>query len=312
MKKLFFALVLVGLTVSVFAQKAKSKEDLLKEMAALSATKKPEDTAKAYELGKEFLARFGKEKDKDKDGMTAKVRTFVDEYKMSRFWDSIDAKKYAESFAMGKEILTAQPDNADVLMNLAYAGYNSMGTARDKTYVGDSLIYAKKAVLLIESGAAPKSYAPFSGKEEATAFMYFVAGNFELDTDLKASAVDIYKAVSIESSIKKSALPYYLIANYYEDIYANLSAALKAKVDAKTINDADLKTENGKIEKAIDLMMDAYARTVKLGEAEKHPAADQWRQRLTQVYKFTKKTDQGLTEYINYINTMPLPDPAKF
>ena len=59
-------------------------------------------------------------------------------------------------------------------------------------------------------------------------------------------------------------------------------------------------------------MMDAYARAVKLGETDKNPDLPKWKERLTQIYKFVKKSENGLPEYISQITATPMPDPAKF
>lgn len=296
MKKLFLTVILMVAAGAVFGQKQLSREDELKEIATLSNTKKPEDMQKAYELGKDFIARFSK--DKDKDGNLAKVKGFVEKYRENLFFNSINAKKYPEAFAAGKELLAVDPNNIDVLINLAYAGYNAQSTTQSQTLTPDSLVYAKKAVELMASGTEAKTYSPFKDKNEATAYMDFAAATFLFDTDPKEAAGYAYKALQTDSSIKASALPYYLIASYYEGVYAKLSA--------------DPKADQDRVGKSIDLMMDAYARTVKMAEAEKNPGLEVWKGRLTQVYKFRKKSDGALPEYITYINTMPLPDPTAF
>ncbi|MEP6789638.1 MAG: hypothetical protein ABJB40_14460, partial [Acidobacteriota bacterium] len=111
MKNLFSAALLLLLAVPLitpsFAQKPKSKEESLTEISTLTKTNKPEDMEKAYQLSKEFLTRFGKEK--DKDGNIAKVRDFVERYRMSLFFKAADGKKYADTFSLGKEILAEQP-----------------------------------------------------------------------------------------------------------------------------------------------------------------------------------------------------------
>ncbi len=314
MKKLIFAVVLVVVSVSgalsAFGQKQLSKEDMFKAMAALTKTQKPEDTEKAYVMAKEYVARFGKEK--DKDGTVAKISSFVDKYREHLFFEAVNAHKYADIFTLGKEVLAVQPDNIDVLLNMAYEGYSSVGPTQNKTYVDDSIVYAKKAIQLLDGGGAPKSFVPFKDKADAEAFMYFVAGNLTFERDMKEAAATVYKAVQFESSIKSAALPYYLIASYYEDVYAKLSTDLKTKVDAKTISDADQKTALAKITKTIDLMMDAYARTVTRAEAEKNPDLAAWNERLVQIYKFEKKTDLGLKEFIAAANAKPMPDPSAF
>ncbi|HQZ96251.1 MAG TPA: hypothetical protein PLP21_08010 [Pyrinomonadaceae bacterium] len=294
------------------AQKPKSKDEALKEIAALVATKNPEDMAKAYPLGKDFVARFGKDNKDGKDKAVNQVKAFVEGYRENSFFAAVDGNKPADAFALGKDILAEHPDDVSVMINLAHAGYNSLGTTRNKTYANETISFAKSAAQAIESGTTPKTFAPYKDKDEALAWMYYIPGYIVIDTDYKEAAANIYKATTFNAPVKESSLPYYLIASYYEDVYAKLSTDLKAKVAAKTINDADFKTANDRITKAIELMMDAYARAFKKGEAEKNPNAAQWKERLTQVYKFSKKTEEGLPEFIKFAVLSPMPDPAKF
>ena len=301
-------LLMAVLTISGTAQKPKSKDDAFREIASLSKTQKPEDMDKAYDLGKDFLTRFGK----DKDDQVKKISTFVENYRMRKFYQAVDGKKYPETFALGKEILAEQPDNSEVLMNLAYTGYNSYSSNRDRTYADESIGYARKAIELFDAGKYPKQFAPFKDKVEASAFLHFIDGTLLFDVDKKAGAAEIYKAAQYDSMVKNSGDTYSVLATYYEGLYEKSSNDLKARSVAKTVSDADFKSETERINKIIDQMMDAYARAVKRGEAEKNPNAPQWRQRLVEVYKFRNKSDAGLDAYIDVANNSPLPDPSKF
>lgn len=307
-----FLLALAVCSLPVIGQKAKSKDEALKEIAGLLVTKKAEDTAKAYPLGKDFIVRFGKDNKDGKDKAVTQVKAFVDGYRENTFYISIDSGKFADAFALGKEILVEHPDDVAVMLNLVQAGYKSLGATRDKTYAEDTINFARKAAQALASGSVAKSYAPFRDKDDAIAWMYFIPGFIHLDKDKTQSAIDIYKATIYNSTVKDSAIPYYLIAAYYEDVYAKLSTDLKSKVTAKTISDADFKTANERVNKSIELMMDAYARAYTKGEAEKNPHAAQWKERLVQVYKFSKKTEEGLPEFVRYTVLTPLPDPSKF
>jgi hypothetical protein len=304
MKKLFLVAILLTMAFSAFAQKPKSKDDLYKEIGTLTATKKPEDMAKAYPLAKEFLEWFGKD---DKDG---KVKMFVTRYREHEFLVALDANKYDVAFPLGKEILAEEPDNVEVLLNLGYAGYTAASSG-NRAFVDDSLGYARKTVQLMEAGTLPKTYVPFKDKDEATAFMYFAIGNLSLDKDKKEGVSNIYKAMQYESKIKTNSAAYFLIAAYYEDTYTTLATELKTKADGKKASDAELSALADRVSKTIDLMLDGYARAVKMAEGDKNPDAAQWKQRLAQIYKFVKKTDSGLTEYINQVAATPMPDPAK-
>lgn len=298
MRKLFLtvAVVLAAFLYisSAVAQKPPTKEEMLKDLATLSNSKVREETDKAYAIAKDYLARFGK----DSDTNTAKVKTYFEAYRLNQFYIRIDGKKYDEAFAIGKEILAEQPENIEVLINLAYAGYASSGTPSGATYANDAVTYSRKSTQLIDAGKTATSFAPFVDKNDAMAYMYFIDGSLSMAKDPATAAGNIYKATQFESQIKTDPAAYYMIATYYEDIYAKLSA--EAKKDQTRIN------------AAIDLMMDAYARTCKRGEATKHPNYAAWKARFDQVYKFRKGSDAGLAEYITNTNNSPMPDPSKF
>ena len=140
----------------------------------------------------------------------------------------------------------------------------------------------------------------------------FIIGYFTVPKDIKESASYFYKSTLYESSIKKTSQPYLVIADYYESVYETLSGDLSAKIKAKTIDDAQLKIQNEKIDIILDQMVDAYCRAYKLGEVEKNPNKDDWKKRLTQVYLFRKKPEAALEAFINYVVTTPLKDPSLF
>ncbi|QQS31622.1 MAG: hypothetical protein IPM50_07965 [Acidobacteriota bacterium] len=311
--KRIFSIVALALAVGISAdpvigQNQRSKADYLKEIAALSNTKQPEDGQKAYELAKEFLARFGNE---TKDANVKKVRAWKDAYRMDRFFDATDARNYDKAFALGAEILAEKPESVDVMLNLAYSGYMSTGGGIPK-HRDDAVKYARNAMSLMGAGKLPESFAPFSNQAEASAYMHFIDGSLSMEKEPKQAAENIYKSLQYESQLKNDPLPYYLIAAYYEDVQASLSSALKAKAEKNTMSDAEFKAENDKVAKAIDLLMDAYARVIKRAEDQKHPNLGEWKARLEQIYEFKNKTKEGLPEFMRFANTRPLADPSKF
>lgn len=294
MKKIFSTVLLAILTISiagsVFAQKQLSKDELFKEIVTLSNTKKPEDTEKAYQFAKEYLTRFPKEKNVEK------IKPFVNNYRKYLFGNALNDKKFAELFTLGKEILSENPDDVEVTMNLGYGGYMAL-LNKDNSYADEGAKYAQTTLQLMEKGIFPKEYAPFTSKDEALGWMNFIHGSLVFDKDNKTGAASLYKATLYETPIKKSSQPYIMFANYYENLYEK---ATKDKADTATVT------------KIVDQMLDAYARAYTLGVAEKNPAAESWKQRLAQVYKFTKGTDAGFDAYVKYIVTTPLKDPASF
>lgn len=312
MKRTLFILALalaIGISADpAIGQTQKSKADYLKEIAALSNTKQPEDSQKAYDLAKEFLTRFGNDA---KDENVKKVRAWKDAYRMDRFFDATDARDYDKAFALGGEILAEKPESVDVMLNLAYSGYMSTGSGTPK-HRDDAVKNARNALSMMGAGKLPGSFAPFSNQAEASAYMYFIDGSLSMEKEPKQAAENIFRSLQYESQLKNDPLPYYLIASYYEDLQASLSSALKAKAEKNTMSDAEFKAENDRVAKAIDLLMDSYARVIRRAEDQKHPNLAEWKARLEQIYEFKNKTKEGLPEFMRFANTRPLADPSKF
>lgn len=312
-----FLFLTAALTGSAFAQDSiypsdkpivqnnKPKDELFGKIAKLTNTKKPEDAEKAYQLGKDFVAKYGK----DNDDKSKKIKDFVDKYRLAAFDKKLDEGKTAEAFALGKEILAQEPENSYVTMNLAYGGYDALLKTKDKTFGDESVKYAKQTLSLFEAGKLPKTFQPFKDQTEVTALMYYVIANFALDTNLKEAAQNFYKSVQYEAQFKKNSYPYYVISLYYEKEYEKAAAAYQTKHGSKTTEDSEMKADQAKLEKLIDRMLDAYARAIKLGETEKSPNTDAWKKRFTDIYKFRHQNETGMSEYLGKISVTPLPDP---
>jgi hypothetical protein len=312
MKRLLMAATTLCLTAFVamnaFAQKQKSKDEYLKEISTLSKTKKPDDTEKAYQLSKEFVAKFPNEDSEN----ARKLKDFIKRYRESSFFKSFEDKKYPEFFATGKEIMAEDPNNVEIAMNLGYGGYDVVSKINAKTYADDSLKYCKLTLQLMEKGIVPANFSPFKTKDEATAWMYYIIGFFSADKDLREAAINFYKSTLYESQVKSTSQPYYVIAIFYEKVYEKAANELNEKVKARAISDADLKTANEKVDTIIDRMMDAYARAIARGEVEKNPSVADWNNRLLVVYKFRRKSDAGFYTFVARVNNSQMPDPAGF
>lgn len=295
----------VALAVSTtFAQA--QKDELFGKIAKLTQSKKEEDQDKAYRMGKDFLAQFGKD---EKDEKVVKIKSFVENYRTNAFNKKLDETKTAEAIAIGKEILAAEPDNAYVTMNLAYAGFDAQQKKKDNSFAADSVAYAKQTLSLFEAGKTPKTFQPFKDQIEVTAFMYYIIGNFQFDSDIKQSAQNFYKALGYDSKIKNDSFPYYALAAFYEKEYARQATEAKAAYDAQTVSDEQMKVVQEKLDHTIGNMLDAYARAIKYGEAEKNANLSVWKDRFSYVYKTAKKSDAGMQEYLTNQPNTALPDP---
>jgi hypothetical protein len=292
------------LSVSAFAQKAETESELSARISKLTQTKKADDEAKAYELGKTFMAKFGKN-DSDE---AKKVREFMGNYEISLVAKKIEEGKTAEAFTFGKEVLARNPDNARLSMTLAYAGYQALVNKKDKSLGKDSIMFAGKTLQLFEEKKLPASFMPFNDQDEATAMMYNVIGTFSVDSNLKDAAQNFYKALQYNTKIKNTSYPYYIIAFNYEKEFEKAAKEFESKYGGNPPANAEARAAEARLEKLMNNMQDAYARAIKLGESENAPKLGDWKKRYEQIYEFIKGSSAGSAEFLANVLTTPLPD----
>jgi hypothetical protein len=300
-----FSLILLGLTTISFAQDKGKKDENFQKIAKLANSKKPEDQDKAYAIAKDFVTAFAK----DNDDKVKKINDFINSYEFNKLNGYIDTGKTDEAFLLGKDMLEKNPEDAYILINLVYAGYNALTKNKDDSFGGDSINYAKQAIALLEKGKIPKTFTPFKNQNDATAWMYVITASFTEGFDPKEAVINYHTALKLDSEVKTQAQIYYAIAGYYEKQYEQAANDFKVNHSLKTKEDAEMKTANAKIDAILDRLIDAYARTVKVAEAEKNPNVENFRTRFVQIYKFRKKSDAGINELLNTVLSTPMPIP---
>jgi tetratricopeptide (TPR) repeat protein len=220
-----------------------------------------------------------------------------------------DKKDYAKAFELGKQVLADEPDNVKVLLDLAYAGYLAAGSKVD-TFNADSLVYAKKAIQLLQGGAVPDSWAPYANKDEALSYLNNTVGVLTIQKNPSEALPYLIKAAQFDGKLKKQPITYGNIGDAYQTgPYEKLSADYKAKFEGKDETpESKLALEN--INQVIDRIIDAYARAVALAGSDaaiqNHKKA--WMDTLTTWYKYRhNQSDVGLTDLIASVMTKPLP-----
>ncbi|MCS6874265.1 MAG: hypothetical protein N2Z23_08290 [Pyrinomonadaceae bacterium] len=301
MKKFLLLVLFFAVSTGFYAQ-SKEKDELFNKIAKLTQKKKPEEIDKAYQLSKEFLAKFGN----DTDEKTKKIQEFVLNYRLMKFNQLLNQAKIKEAIPYGKEILESDPENSYVTMNIAYAGYELYTKNQDKSLAKEATEYAAKTIQLFQNGKLPKEFAPFKDKDEAEALMHYVIATFAVDSDIKQAAKHFYQSIQFNSQIKTQFYPYYVIAFYYEKLYENSIKELNQKPEIKPDDESKIRE---KINTIIDRMIDAYARAVKLSENMDNPLKVELRNRLIEAYKFRHQTEKGIEEYLSKVVNTPMPDP---
>lgn len=267
------------------------------------------DAAKAYEAAKKYLDACPTEDTDITKYLKKWVAAYDKEARKLRLQPLLyNDKKYNEAYTLGKEILTDEPENLRVLVDLGYGGYLAT-LAKNEAHNADALNFAKKAIQMIESGKTLDTWVPFKTKDEALAYLYYTVGYLNR-TSPAESLPSFIKAAQFESELKKDPTIYYLIAAGYEGgLYAKQSADYKAKYEGKDETpESKLALEN--INQIIDRMIDAYARAVALAgtNVKYETSKKEWLESLTTWYKYRhNQSDAGLNEMVASIMSKPLP-----
>ena len=267
------------------------------------------DVVKAYDVAKKYLACAPAEDSKISQYLKKWVDSYDKENRKGKLSQLLAEKKYADAFALGKDILTDEPENVKVMIDLGYGGYVA-SMAKNTNFNADAINYAKKAIQLIESGKTPESWAPFSGKDDALAYLNYSIGVMTLPQDPSAALGYLIKAAQFESNLKKAPLTYALIAGAYEEgPYAKQSADYGRLYKGKD-ESPESKLALANINQLVDRMIDAYARAVAVAGTDPKFAASKpgWVERLSDWYKFRHdKSDAGMNDLVASVLSKPLP-----
>jgi hypothetical protein len=270
------------------------------------------DQNRAYDLAQKYLACPGEAGEEsirnylkntfiaviDKARRTPRVAELV-----------YDKKDYAKAFELGKQVLADEPDNVKVMMDLAYAGYLAAGS-KVETFNADSIVYAKKAIQLLQAGTVPDSWAPYANKDEALSYLNNTIGVLTLHRSASEALPFLLKAAQFEGKLKKQPVTYGNIGDAYQiGPYEKLSTDYKTRFEGKDESpESKLALEN--INQVIDRMIDAYARAVALSGNDPvyQNNKKNWMETLTSWYKFRhNQSDVGLTDLIAGVMAKPLP-----
>lgn len=267
----------------------------------------------SYDSGKEYLAKCGS------DEYVSYVQKWVAKYDNALrdidFNKAIGSANHVESFRLGRQILTDDPDNVRVLVNLAYAGLlNATSGAKANTSLdADAMTYAQRAIQLIQSGKTTDNWAPFTNKDDALGWLNYALGVHNFKQATGASANYFIKAAQANSTTKQDPSTYYYLATAYQKAeYKPLADDYQATCAGKDLTD-ECKTKLNTMNLVVDRIIDAYARAISLAGTKpqfQSQKAD-WTKQLTGFYKFRNNdSDAGLNDLISGIQSKPLLLPG--
>lgn len=272
-----------------------------------------DDQAKAYEDAKKYLACPTDKVTEAQQKIIDYLKKFVAKYeevtKFSKFDELMYVKpNYPQAYALGKEILAAQPDNLKVLIDLGVNAYlvNSLNNA---SLSAEALDYARKALAQLDAGKTLEKWERLGSKDVAVAYLNYSIGTGTLQSEPANALKFLIKAAQFETPLKKSPFTYAYIAGAYETgPYAKLSEEYKTKFGGQN-ETPESKLMLANINQLVDRMIDGYARAV--ASATDPKFAQQkgvWNESLTTWYKYrnSDKTD-GLDQLVAGVLSKPLP-----
>jgi hypothetical protein len=269
---------------------------------------------KAYDAAKKYLACPADNADEGQQKIIAYLKNFVTKYeaadKKNLFIKALYVdKKYPEAYALGKDILTAEPDNLKVMVDLGANGY-LVGPLNNASLSGTALEYAKKALQQIESGKTVDNWEPLKSKDEAVAYLNYTVGTLSLQSDPANALKNLIKAAQFATPLKDSPFTYAYIAGAYETgPYAKMSADYKTMYSGKD-ETPESKLALANINQIVDRMIDGYARAVALAGSKADFAQPKavWNESLTTWYKYrNNNATTGMDQLVAGILSKPLP-----
>ncbi|HEY4423288.1 MAG TPA: hypothetical protein VGN10_03725 [Pyrinomonadaceae bacterium] len=273
------------------------------------------DQAKAYDEAKKYVAcPASGEVTEAQQKIIDYLKNFITKYeaatKKTDYRIKIyNDKNYVVGYAMGKEILQAEPENLQVLVDLGANAY-LLPPVKNAQLTAEGLGYAQKALAAIDSGKTLEDWKPLASKDEAVAYLNYSIGALTLEKDPSAALKNLLKAAQFETLLKKSPYTYAYIAGAYETgPYAKMSEEYKRLYQGKD-ETPESKLMLANINQIIDRMIDAYARAVALGatDAQYKDVKAGWNESLTTWYKYrnSDKTD-GMDQLVAGVLSKPLP-----
>ena len=262
-------------------------------------------------------ARIQKEKkDEDTKGRYDKYNAA---YKTQN-WDGV--------YAAGKEILAAEPDNLDVILDLGSIGYDQSINAKNYKYNDDTVRYAKLAIEKLKSGKTCErcgAFYAYKSKDNALGWMNLTIGYimYNVQNNKKEALPYLFAASQANSDTKNNPLAYDPVGAYfYEDVKKLVEETQNmikttlpetATDEEKAKREADIKAKIALLNGTTERAMDAYAHAYNAAKAngKQKAYADGVYKKLQDLYNLRFQKTDGFDTYIASLTSKPMTDPTQ-
>jgi hypothetical protein len=283
-----------------------AKGELYKQYYDVRKTDQP----KAYEFGKQYLAKY----ESCPDNYTTSVKKFVTAYEKATlrvdFFKAYDAKDVAKLNSLSKQLLANDPNDVAVAMLTAWGSYQNI--AKNPGTEADIVASTTKAIQMIEAGGEPKnledkvSWLAFANKEDALGYLNYALGQLmNAQKNYAESVKYLVKVAQSQSKAREDAGVYSLLAFGYEKEREPMAEQYKTVTKNFTVETPESQLLLLNINQVVDRQIDAYARAVAFS-TDPAKKADLMKV-LTELYKSRhNNADAGLNELIAGIKAQPL------
>ncbi len=265
----------------------------------------------AYEAAKEYVAKYPTDDPKIIDYLKNFVTKYEEGSQNVMCNKLIADKKWAEAFALCKQIADRKPEDLQPNLNTSWTGFQ-LALQNNNANNTVAANYATKTIQLIESGKTLEPNKPYADKDknEALGWLNYSLYLYNLKNNKRSEAATfLIKAVEPENTIKNNPETYVLLAALYEAEFEKLRQDYDTRFKGKDETpESKAALENVKLH--LDPLMDAIARAIAYGTDPKfQQKKNDLKEGLTGYYTFRSGSAEGLEAMIAGIKSKPIPPP---
>lgn len=337
MKNALRLLAVIALAAAFFAPRASAQDTTTQDNEARAAQyqkflelykgtpndaqKTAEQQKQAYEIGKDYVARYSSLTDPGDVEIVNFVKGWVTKYaKADRDFKcrtAIDQGNFNEAVSLCRQQLAEEPESVRLNLVLGRTGYLAVSKG-NKAAANEALGFIRRTAQLIESGKTTDIWAPFAGKDDTLGWLSYMEGLLLLEGQPDAAAKSLLKAAqSPNSAASKEPSTYDTLAFLYRKEYQKAAAEYQQKFPDGTEITPERKPEYDRLQvqldKIKDRIIDAQARFVALStRADQQAEKNKVMTLLTAIYKDRhNNSDAGLKELIAGVLSKPIMVPGQ-
>jgi hypothetical protein len=266
----------------------------------------------ASQTGKEIVTKFADCTEEDQKRITVFVKGWLDKYDAALIeFQCVDAVNNSplKAFDACQQFAAKDPDNLSTNLLLAAAGISSLNKGDDK-FRAEALRVARKSLDLIASGKKADNWVLGSSQSEAEGTLQYFTGQLILDSS-PSEALDAFRKAARSTSIySRDPQTYRAIGQIIYKIEIKKQVEDYNQACAGKDSTPECEASRAKLDRSIDVVIDAYARAIALSKdrPENAQLVTGLKPDLVTLYKQRHDdSDVGLDQLIAEILSKPMP-----